>query len=360
MRGGGAERVLHNLLNKMIMTYPHFYIHLILAKKEGVFLKGLNRKIKIVDCDKLHIRNCLFDLIKYFKIEKPDYFISSLDYTNIIASLAHKCSKSRSKLVIWEHSTLSIHSKETICKYRYLNKILIRYFYNRADNIITVSKGVKYDLIAEYNLQKDKINVIYNPVFHPMIIKNANIEDDVEKNQNNKFIVAIGRLVKQKNYFNLIEAYRILRETKNIDHMDLVIIGEGSEKDNILQRIDQLRLNENIKLAGFKANPFPLIKKSSLVVLSSDCEGLAIVLIEALALKKQIVSTDCPNGPREILDNGKYGLLVPVNDPHKLAEGIYKIVSGKVRFDEKLLFERAQDFNVDKSCNQFIKLISNI
>jgi glycosyltransferase involved in cell wall biosynthesis len=330
-----------------------------LAKKEGTLLKGLNRKIKIIDCDKLHIRSCLFDLIKYFNIEKPDYFISSLDYTNIIASLAHKCSKSKSKLVIWEHNTLSIHSKETICKYHYLNNIVIRYFYKRADRIIAVSKGVKDDLIKEYNLQKAKIDVIYNPVFNPTIIKNATIEDNDEKIRSNTFIVAVGRLAKQKNYFNLIEAYKILMESKKINHMDLVIIGEGPEKDNILYRINQLKLNERIMLTGFKSNPFPLIKKSSIFVLSSDWEGLAIVLIEALALKKQIVSTDCPNGPREILDNGKYGLLVPVNDPHKLAEGIYKIIGGKVRFDEKLLFERAQDFCVDKSLNQFIKLISS-
>ena len=216
MHGGGAERVLHNILNKMISTYPHFLIHLILSKKEGVLLKGLNKNIKIIDCDKLHIRSCLIDLIKYFNIEKPDYFISSLDYTNIIASLAHKCSKSRSKLIIWEHNTLSINSKETICKYHYLNNILIRYFYNRADRIIAVSKGVKDDLIAEYNLKKDKICVIYNPVYNPVIIKNAKIKDNDKKNRSKNFIVAVGRLAKQKNYFNLIEAYRILMESKNI------------------------------------------------------------------------------------------------------------------------------------------------
>ena len=346
---------LHAVLSDVCCL--HFLIHLILSKKEGVLLKGLNRKVKIFDCDKLHIRSCLFDLIKYFNIEKPDYFISLLDYTNIIASLAHKCSKSKSKLVIWEHNTLSIHSKETICKYHYLNNILIRYFYKRADRIIAVSKGVKDDLIAEYNLKKNKIYVIYNPVFNPAIIENAKIEDNDEENQNKNFIVAVGRLAKQKNYFNLIEAYRILMESKNINNMDLVIIGEGPEKNNILQKINQLKLNENIMLTGFKSNPFPLMKKSSLVVLSSDWEGLAIVLIEALALKKQIVSTDCPNGPREILDNGKFGLLVPMNSPEKLAEGMAKIIKGEVKFDEALLLRRAKYFSIEKGFNQFMEII---
>ena len=97
MRGGGAERVLQNLLNKMITTYPHFYIHLILAKKEGVLLKGLHNKIKVVDYNKLHVRNCLFNLIKYLNVEEPDYFVSVLDYANIVASLAHKLSRSQSR-----------------------------------------------------------------------------------------------------------------------------------------------------------------------------------------------------------------------------------------------------------------------
>ena len=105
MRGGGAERVLQNLLNKMITTYPHFHIHLLLAEKEGVLLKGLNNNIKIVDCNKLHVRNCLFNLIKYFNNEKPDYFVSILDYANIVASLAHKLSRNQSKLLLWEHNT---------------------------------------------------------------------------------------------------------------------------------------------------------------------------------------------------------------------------------------------------------------
>ena len=139
--------------------------------------------------------------------------------------------------------------------------------------------------------------------------------------------------------------------------MDLVIIGEGPEKNNILQKINQLKLNENIMLTGFKSNPFPLMKKSSLVVLSSDWEGLAIVLIEALALKKQIVSTDCPNGPREILDNGKFGLLVPMNSPEKLAEGMAKIIKGEVKFDEPLLLRRAKYFSIEKGFNQFMEII---
>ena len=123
MRLSGAEKVLHNLLNKMVMTYPQFSIHLILAKKEGVLITSLSKGIKIVDCNKLHVKSCLFDLIKYYNDEKPDYFISLLDYVNIISSLAHKLSGSKSRLLLWEHNTLSIHSKLTISRYSTPKKI---------------------------------------------------------------------------------------------------------------------------------------------------------------------------------------------------------------------------------------------
>ena len=116
MRLSGAEKVLHNLLNKMITIYPQFNIHLILAKKEGILLPSLLQGIKIIDCNKLHVKSCLFDLIKYLKNEKPDYFISLLDYVNITTSLAHKLSGSKSRLLLWEHNTLSIQSKLTISK----------------------------------------------------------------------------------------------------------------------------------------------------------------------------------------------------------------------------------------------------
>ena len=112
-------------------------------------------------------------------------------------------------------------------------------------------------------------------------------------------------------------------------------------------------------MLGFLDNPYPIMKHSKLFVLSSDWEGFGMVLIEALSLKKQIVSTDCPSGPREILDNGKYGLLVPVSDHIKLATSINSILNKKVVFRGRELLDRAKDFNIDNSVNNFLKLIEN-
>ena len=355
MMHGGAEKVVQNILNEMLIQKPDFKVHLILANKEGDLLFDLNKKIKIIDFKKKHVKNCLFDLIKYLKDEKPDYLISSLDYMNIIASFAHKLSNSNSKLILWEHSILSIHSKKTISKSIFFNKVLIRIFYNRANRIIAVSKGIKKDLIKKFRISSEKVMVIYNPVYNSKIILQSKKKEDIIKFKQ-KYIVAVGRLVKEKNYFNLIESYKKLIDLDGVSNVDLVIIGEGPERQNIIRKIMELNLDNNVFLIGYRPNPFPVIKQSLVFVLSSDYEGFGLGIIEALALKKQIVSTDCPTGPREILSDGKFGILVPKNNPMELARGIQKIINGEIRFNDELLLKRAQDFSIKKIFNSFITL----
>ena len=353
MNGGGAERVLLNLVNKLADYKDDYIIHLILVRREGHLLSELNDNIIIYDFNKSKVRYCLFDLMRYLKIENPNYLISSLDYMNIISSLAHSLCNSNSKLFLWEHNNLSVHSKKTISKSLLLNKLIIKYFYSRANKIIAVSNGVRDDLINNFNFISKKVVVVENPVFNNKIIeKSHDIDEDVIKFKN-KYIVAVGRLAKQKNYFNLIDAFKIIADKNVISDLNLVIVGEGPEEEKINNRIKHLHLEAKINLVGHKNNPFPLIKGASAFILSSDNEGLPTVLIEALALKKQIVSTDCPSGPREILDNGRYGILVPKNNSNKLADAIDSIINKKVKFDEGSLIKRAKYFSIKNSFKKF-------
>jgi hypothetical protein len=137
-------------------------------------------------------------------------------------------------------------------------------------------------------------------------------------------------------------------------------VGEGPEKKNILNKIESMGLTGRVILVGFKQNPMPLIMNSCLFVLSSNNEGFGLVLIEALALKKQIVSTDCPSGPREILMDGKFGQLVPVNDSKKLAISIQKSIEGQINFNENSLLKRAKYFNLERFYKSFLLMIENI
>jgi len=360
MKGGGAEKVLFRLLNYIAKNQNGYDIHLLLAKKEGLLLDGLNKNIKIFDFNKNHAKNSLFDIINYLRIQKPDYFISSLDYMSLISSLAYKISNSKANFLIWEHNNLSIHSKKTISNSLFLNKILIKVFYSFSKKIIAVSNGVRDDLIANFNFPSRKVVTIYNPAFDPDIILNSRDDCDDFLKINYNYIIAVGRLAKQKNYPSLIKAFKILKTHDVTKDIKLVIVGEGPEKQNIIDLIKSLKLNSEIFLFGHKKNPFPLIKNASAYVLSSINEGFGLVIIEALALKKQIVSTDCPSGPREILKDGKFGILVPVNNAAKLSEGLLAILNGDIFFEEDALFKRSQNFSVENCFGEFSKLLSEV
>ena len=358
MKGGGAEKVLFRLLNYIAKIKNRYDIHLLLVKKEGLLLDGLNENIKIFDFKKNHVRNSLFDIINYLKIQKPDVFISSLDYMSLMSSLAYKVSSSKASFMIWEHNNLSIHSKKTLSKSLFLNKILIKVFYSFSKKIIAVSNGVRDDLVANFNLPSSKVVTIYNPAFDSdIILKSTDACDDFLKIDNN-YIIAVGRLAKQKNYPNLIKAFKILKSNGDKKDIKLVILGEGPERQNIIDLIKSLNLMDEIFLFGHKSNPFPLIKNSSVYVLSSINEGFGLVLIEALALKKQIVSTDCPSGPKEILNDGEFGKLVPVNNATKLSEGLLAVLNGEISFEERSLFNRAQSFSVENCFREFSNLLN--
>ena len=356
MRTGGAERVLQQMLNYLMGGNSAFQVDLLLAKKEGILLKGLDGNINIVDFNKKHVRDCLIDLVGYLKINKPNVFISILDYVNIVASLAHIISRCNSKLILWEHSIISYHSKKTISKLWIIRYFLIRMFYNHAHKIITVSKGAKDDLISHYSINKQKIKIINNPIDIQSVISlsEAKVKVPCINYKNENYIVSVGRLATVKNYKLLIEAFSKLSKIFNYK---LVIIGDGPEYQNLQKQITGLNLENRIILTGFLENPYPLIKNANVFVISSKWEGFPLVLLEALALKRQIVSTDSPSGPREILDNGKLNLMVPVDNSDALSNGILQILDGEIKFDEDLLLQRASEFRLEKKCNEFMKFI---
>jgi glycosyltransferase involved in cell wall biosynthesis len=137
-------------------------------------------------------------------------------------------------------------------------------------------------------------------------------------------ILALGRLVPQKDFGMLIRAFAQVRRARAAR---LLILGEGPERDGLAAAIAENGLQDDVQLPGWTVNPYPYMARSRLFVLSSRWEGLPTVLIEALFCGVEVVSTDCPSGPREILDGGRYGALVPVGDVDALAEAMERALS---------------------------------
>ena len=168
-------------------------------------------------------------------------------------------------------------------------------------------------------------------------------------------VVGVGRLVKQKDFCTLIRAFAIAREERELK---LVILGEGPLRKELEKLIRDLNVKNDVWMPGFVSNPYAYMKRSDVFALSSRWEGLGVVVIEAIALGVQVVSTDCHSGPAEILDNGRYGKLVPVADVHAFANALLHTLSNSV--EKTMLYERAKDFSPEKIVPQYLGIFSSI
>src|SRR5690606_24679172 len=159
---------------------------------------------------------------------------------------------------------------------------------------------------------KKEINVLPNPVYNADALNLA--KEKMEKEVNDNFIVAVGNLKKEKNFECLINAVSIFRQKEENQKYQLVILGEGPERINLTKQIFDLGLEQKVHLLGFIKNTYPYLKNANLFVLSSDYDGFGNVLVEAISVGTSVISTSCQGGPWYILNNGKYGKMVPVND----------------------------------------------
>ncbi len=253
----------------------------------------------------------------YLRRDRPDALLSALATVNLAAVLARRAAGVATRLVIREANTLSqnYQDKQTPA-HRALPGLAARW-YPKADVVVTVGAGVAADLEA-LGVPATKIRTIHNgldleriaraaasPLDHPFYAADVPV------------ILAIGRLRPQKDHATLISAFAQLRSSRECQ---LVILGEGPLRDALEAQIAALGLGAVVDLVGDVANPFAYLARSTLVVLPSRWEGFPNVLLEALACRCPIVATDCPSGgPAELLENGRYGRLVPPGDSEALA-----------------------------------------
>ena len=206
--------------------------------------------------------------------------------------------------------------------------------------IVCLGNDMKNNIIKEIPEINDKLEIVYNPLNIEKIRKEAkeidDLSDEDKKKLNDNYIIMVSRLdLEAKDYFTLLEAYKIVLKT-NLD-LKLYILGDGPDKKNIEKEIDKMKLNQNVILLGKKKNPYPWIKNSQLLVHSSKFEGFGLVLVEALILNKVIVTTNCPVGPSEICNNGKYGVLIEIGDYENMANEINELLKSSSEKRKELL-----------------------
>ena len=238
----------------------------------------------------------------------------------------------------------------------FLKKFLFKILLNFADKIMVNSLEFKKELKKKFNVNSI---CIYNPL-NLIEIKNLSkkkVKQIYSKNSQFK-IMNIGRFTDQKDQITLIRA---INEIKNKINFELIIMGKGKNKKILENLIKDFKLSKKVKLLNFKKNPYPFLKQSNLFILSSKYEGLPNVLLESLALKKFIISSKCPTGPSEILDNGKGGLLFKCGKYKELAKQILYFSNNQKTCNSKLKYalKRMSRFDYKINLLKYEKLINS-
>jgi glycosyltransferase involved in cell wall biosynthesis len=357
LRGGGAEKVMVNLA--LGFVEQGLKVDLVLAKAEGPYLSRVPEEVRVVDLGARRVLYSLPGLVRYLRRERPQAMLSALNYANIVAIWAKLLARVQTHLVVSERNTLSCSTQNASSVRVKLLPLLIKIFYPYADAVVAVSHGVAEDLITMTGLPMEKVKVIYNPVITPELFVKAEepLDHPWFRPGEPPVVLGVGRLTKQKDFPTLIRAFALVRKERPAR---LMILGEGEERPKLETLARELGIGEDFVLPGFVENPYKYMKRASAFVLSSRWEGLPAVLIEALALGVPVISTNCPSGPAEILEHGKWGCLVPVGEPHLLARAILEILQNDVRIpSHKTAWERFSKENAVIAYLQVLGITEN-
>ena len=353
--GGGAEQVML-ILAKGFSKRGH-HVDLVLARATGPYLNRIPPSVNLVDLKASHPLTAVPVLAKYLRRTRPAAMFSSLNHANLALLWAVRLARRPVWCVVREANTLSFDLAVSRNISARLMPWLIRKCYPWANVTVALSEGVANDLAMTTGLVRDRIQVVYNPVDFATIKRLAREPAPHLWFLRNgpPVVLGIGRLCTQKDFSTLIRAFSYVCK---VCESRLIILGQGEERPKLETLVRALGLKERADFPGFVDNPYAYLARSAVFVLSSRWEGLGNVLIEALACGVPIVATDCPYGPGEVLEAGRFGSLVPVRDPEAMGQAILQVLHGNVpqfdrstalaRFDETQVTDRFLDLLIPK------------
>lgn len=356
---GGVERMLVNLI--LALTARGVRIDLLLLRAESSYLRELPDDIAIIRLRR-HRSPLRFPAIaRYLRTHRPQALLVAKDRAGRSAVIARALAGTATPLLLRIGTHLSTAMAQRSPVERWLRYSAIRLLYPRIDAVVAVSDGVAEDVGRVSGLPAERIHVVRNPVVTPRLAARA-----AEPCTHPWFaapppqgeipvILGIGRLQRQKDFPTLLRAFALLRRQMA---SRLLILGEGRGRSRLEALIGELGLQDAVELPGFAPNPYPLLARAHLFVLSSAWEGSPNVLTEALALGTPVVSTDCPSGPKEILEDGRYGPLVPVGDPESLAAAMRRTLENPL--PAEVLRAAVVEYDAAVSADRYLDLLNRI
>lgn len=354
--GGGAELIWVHLANGLASR--DIRVDLVLANVTGPYLNQVDDAVRVIDLKASRVATSLGGLVRYLKGTRPQVLLSALSHANVVAILATRLARTGNAVIVSEHLANSAHNVRVRQLRERLLPRIMRVAYSHADRVVAVSHGAADDLAAMIGLRRSEINVVYNPVYSDALVRKAHepVDHPWFDSEQPPVILAVGRLTPQKGFDVLLRAFALHRRTSRTPDR-LLVLGDGPLRSELEALSVRLGVAESVQFAGFVANPLAYMRRSDLFVLSSRYEGLPGVLIEAMACGARVVSTDCPSGPREILENGRWGRLVPVEDAEALAQAIGDALADPHAPD---VVRRAAQFGHDQAIDAYLALMRDL
>lgn len=350
LSNGGAERHMVRVAN--YLNRDMFEVSFVVLRKGGSYEQELAEGIRIHSLD-TRMRWAIPHLARTIKRLRPAVVFSTTDQSNCAVLAACMMVRPRPVVVAGIAIAVTTNIANERLLTRYGLRLLIPWLYKSADKIVAPCHAVHDDLLTWLPELRGRTCVIYN----------AGVDDSIAKLRHEPtalppaslcaapVVVAIGRFVPQKGFAHLLDAIALLRRRLPVK---LWLIGTGPLEDVLKARAHELAITDCVWFAGFRENPFALIKQANVFALSSLWEGFGLVVTEAMASGTPVVATDCPYGPSEIIRNEREGLLVPPGDPVALASALERVLTDPDLQQTMTAagLRRAQDFSASKSASE--------
>lgn len=353
LEGGGIQKATMRLLRELIRR--DIRPTLVVVNGTGPTRKDVPENCDLVDLNCKRTRFALFALLKYLRSEKPLVGISSQTHLNVLMIILRFLSSYPKHLVVREHNTFNQENIKTGGLMERSRVWLIRFFYRFSSEFVAVSESVAKS-ITEFAKYKKEIRVIRNGIDVNEVRELKSRPPDHPWSENagdKKLIVGLGRLARQKNFSDLLIA---LSRLKMPTQARLLILGEGSELENLKVLSRELQIEDRVDFPGYIENPYPILSQADVFVSPSRWEGFGNVVLEALACGVPIVATDCPGGPADILEGKPFARIVPLDDPHTMAEAIEELLMKNINRAE--IIQYAQQFSIGIIAQEYIDMTS--
>ena len=351
--GGGAERALVTTAGAIQAAGDD--VVMIVGNATGALRNDVPSGVTLRDLRRRRVRSALPALVAELRRTRPQCIISTLDHANVLAVIAARIARSGTQPIVRVANTLSQAALNST-RAEAARMRAIRFVYPYASAVIVPADHVASDLVTFAGLPRESIRVIPNPVIDAgfMARRSTALDDPWFASGAPPVILGVGRLVQQKRFDLLIDAFRLVRDRCAAR---LLIMGEGPERPALEQRVAALGLANEIQLAGFEPNPLRYMSRAEVVASTSSYEGLPAVLVQALACDAKVVATDCPGGTADLLGNGAFGRLVRPGDPAVFADALVEELQSPRRTNDPTSWK---PYTVENSVGMYRKLIHTV